>query len=164
MVRTRLLIPVIALGAGVLWGSTSTSAHDALSADGRKASTTQNFRIIIPAVLHILENSHPPSLLVAGTQTSRISAMQRMVLVTTLRKGFCMDLRLTQPRVADWKIQVGGSAGTWIEPSDGGYRLCANHAGRYELALQHGFGLKEGARGNLAPALDWPVGVSLAAP
>lgn len=165
MVRSRLLIPVIALCAGVLWGSTSTSAHDSLSADGRKAGTTQDFRIIIPEVLHILENSHPSSLTVAGTlMTPRISALQRVVLVSTLRKGFCMDLRLNQPQVADWQVQVGGSAGIWIEPLDGGYHLCAHHAGRYELALQHDFSLKDGARGNLAPALDWPVSMSLATP
>ena len=125
---------------------------------------SSNLAIIIPAVLRVIENSHPSSLPIADTQTSRISAMQRMVLVSTLGKGFCMDLRLTQSQLANWQIQVSGSTGTWIQPSEGGYRLCTGRAGRYELALQHAFSLKGGTRGNLAPALDWPVSMSLAAP
>lgn len=164
MARPRHLIPAIALCAGVLWGPTSASANDTLSADGRQASAVVNFSIIIPAVLRIIENSHPSSLPGADPQTSRISAMQRMVLVSTLRKGFCMDLQLTQRQLADWQVQLSGSAGTWIEPSEGGWRLCAGRAGRYELALQHDFSLKDGTRGKLAPALDWPVSISLTAP
>ena len=90
--------------------------------------------------------------------------LQRLVLVSTLGKGFCMDLRLTQQQLTDWQLRVSGSAGTRIEPSEGGYRLCVGRAGRYEVALQHDFSLKDGARQGLAPALDWPVNVSLASP
>lgn len=164
MAHARHFTPALALCSGVLWGPTPASAHEALSADGRQTSATLNFSIIIPAVLRIIENSHPPSLPVADPQTSRISAMQRMVLLSTLRKGFCMDLQLTQPQLADWQVQLSGSAGTWIQPSEGGWRLCTGRAGRYELALQHDFSLKDGPRGKLAPALDWPVNVSLSAP
>ena len=158
------LIPPIALCAAALWGPTSASANDTPSADGRQASAALNFSIIIPAVLRVIENSHPPSLPAADPQTSRVSARQRMVLVSTLRKGFCMDLQLTQRQLADWQIQVSGSAGTWLEPSNGGYRLCTGRAGRYELALQHDFSLKDGARGKPSPALDWPVNISFATP
>lgn len=159
-------ILAIALCTGVLATPTSASAAETLTVDGRQASAALNFTIIIPAVLRILENSHPSSLPMADMPASRVSAMQRMVLVSTLGKGFCMNLRLTQLEVADWQLRVSGSAGTWIEPSDGGYRLCARRAGRYELALQHDFSLKEkdGNRASPAAALDWPVNVSLATP
>lgn len=164
MAHAKHITPALALCAGVLWSPAPALAHETLSADGRQASAALNFSIIIPAVLRIIENSHPPSLPAADPQTSRISAMQRMVLVSTLRKGFCMDLQLTQPQLADWQVQISGSAGAWIQPSEGGYRLCSGRAGRYELALQHDFSLKDGTRGKLAPALDWPVNVSLSAP
>ena len=55
-----------------------------------------------------------------------------------------MDLRLTQQQLTDWQLSVSGSAGTRIEPSEGGYRLCVGRAGRYEVALQHDFSLKDG--------------------
>lgn len=164
MVHAKHFMTVIALCSCVLWAPSGASAHEVSSADGSKASALLDFSIIIPVVLRIIENSHPPLLPVADTQTSRISATQRMVLVSTLRKGFCMNLQLTRSQVSDWQLQVSGSAGTRIEPSEGGYRVCTNRAGRYDLALQHDFKLKDDTRGNFASALDWPVNVSLASP
>lgn len=158
------LIPVISLLAGLLWAPASASASESLSADGHRASAVANFSIIIPAVLRIVENSHPRLLPAADTKTSRISALQRMVLVSTLGKGFCMDLQLTRRQIADWQVQLSGSKGAWVQASEGGYRVCTSRAGRYELALQHDFSLKDDVRGALAPALDWPVSMSLAAP
>lgn len=146
-----------------LWAYSSASAHEALSVNESKAGALLDFSIIIPVVLRILENNHPPSLPVADA-TSRISATQRMVLMSTLRKGFCMNLQLTRAQVGEWQLRVSGSAGTRIEPSEGGYRVCTSHAGRYDLALQHDFKLRDGARENSALALDWPVNVSLASP
>jgi hypothetical protein len=164
MVHTNHFMTAIALCSGLLWAPSSVSAHEGSSSDGRKASAQLDFRIIIPVVLRIIENSHPPSLPVADTQTSRISTLQRMVLVTTLRKGFCMDLQLTRTQLTDWKLHVSGSADTRIESSEAGYRVCTNRAGRYDLALKHDFKLKDGTRENSAPALDWPINVSLASP
>ena len=120
--------------------------------------------IIIPTVLRIIEDHHPSSLPTTDAQTLRISARQKMVLVSTLRNGFCMELGLTHPLIVNWQVQVSGSPSSRIESSGGGYRLCGGHIGRYELSLQHEFGLKEAIRGSVAPAIDWPVSVSLAAP
>ncbi|MHB1199012.1 MAG: hypothetical protein ACYCZ6_05530 [Polaromonas sp.] len=158
------LIPVIALLAGLLWAPASASASERLSTDGRPASAAVNFSIIIPAVLRVIENKHPRSLPAADTQTSRISALQRIVLVSTLGKGFCMDLQLNRRQIADWQVQLSGSAGARVQASGGGYRVCTSRAGRYELALQHDFSLNDNVRGALAPALDWPVSMSLTAP
>lgn len=164
MAYARRIISAFVTGTVVLVSPVSAPAHEALGTDGQPVSTALRFNIIIPAVLRIIENRHPSSLPATDTQTLRISARQHMVLVSTLRKGFCMDLGLTHPLVVNWQVQVSGSASTWIESSVGGYRLCAGHAGRYDLSLQHEFGLKEVTRGSMAPAIDWPVSVSLAAP
>jgi hypothetical protein len=162
--RKKHLIPAIALSAGLLGVSTYDSFNRTPSTDSRKATAEIGIKVVVPAVLRITRDTHPLSLAAADAQTSSVSALQQMVLVSTLRQGFCMNLQLTQGKIASWQIQVSGSAGTWIEPSEGGYRLCANHSGRYDLALQHTFTLKDGLRENQTAAVDWPVSVSLAAP
>lgn len=164
MAPARHLIPAIVLSTNALWGATYASAHEALSTDGQQARSALDFSIIIPAVLRIVENSHPPSLPPADAQNSRIPVMQRIVLVSTLRRGFCMDLQLTQHLLTDWQLQVNGSTGVRIEASAGGYRLCMRRAGRHELALQHNFRLKEVARESPPATFNWPVNVSLASP
>jgi hypothetical protein len=164
MAFSRNLISAIALCAGALCNPLSALAHEAVSAGNHHAGTAINFAIVIPAVLRILENSHPLSLPMADTSDAHISVSQRLVLVSTLGKGFCMDLQLSQQQLTDWQLQVSGSASARIEPSAGGYRLCVGRAGRYEVALQHEFTLKDSARADGAAALDWPVLVSLATP
>jgi len=141
----------------------SSRAGEMLSVDKPQASATLNFAIVIRAVLRILENNHP-ALLSADMGTVSVSALQRMVLVSTLRKGFCMDLRLNPQQVADWQLSLSGSPGIRVEAADGGYRICTSHAGRFELALQHVFNLKTGqaAPRHQASALHWPVSMSLA--
>ena len=74
-----------------------------------------------------------------------------------------MDLRLTQPGMTGWQVLASGSTGVWIQPSEGGYRICANRAGRYDVALQHEFSLKDNRPASPAPALGWPVYMDLAA-
>lgn len=157
------LIPALALCAGVLWAPTPARANETLSVDGRPASAALSLSIIVPAVLRVIENSHPRALPAADVHIARVSALQRMVLVSTLGKGFCMDLQLNQRQVSDWQVQLSGSAGATIQAAEGGYRVCTRRAGRYELALQHDFSLKNDIRGALAPALDWPVSMSLSA-
>lgn len=154
------------LVVGLVCTSLSSRAGEMLSVDKPQASTTLDFAIVIPAVLRILENSHPAALLSADTAGSLISATQRMVLVSTLGKGFCMDLQLNQQQVAGWQLNVSGSAGTRVEAAEGGYRVCAMRPGRFELALQHAFSLKDHKPGTAAQAssLSWPVSVSLATP
>jgi hypothetical protein len=164
MAHARHLISAITLCAAALCSPTQTLAHESLNNDNRQAGAAVNFSIIVPAVLRILENSHPLSLPVTDTPSPRVSVLQRLVLVSTLGKGFCMDLQLTQQQLTDWQLKVSGSTGARIEPSEGGYRLCIGRAGRYEVVLQHDFHLKDGPRASLAPALGWPVHISLAAP
>jgi hypothetical protein len=159
-----LVFAIVAVCTGVLTTPTTAMASGTFSSDRQSSSATLNIRVLIPAILRILEESHPQSLPPADTKSSHISATQRMVLVSTLRKGFCLDLQLTQRQITDWQIRVSGSPGTWIEPSENGYHLCAGRAGRYEVALQHDFSLKDSLRGNVASAIEWPVSLNLSAP
>ena len=163
MAHHRLLIAALALGLGAGSFVSPALADGALSLDGHQTSSSLDFRIIIPPVLRVVENSYPPLLPAADVQTGRISALQRVVLVSTLRKGFCMDLRLTQPGMTGWQVLASGSTGVWIQPSEGGYRVCANRAGRYDVALQHEFSLKDNRPASPASALGWPVYMDLAA-
>jgi hypothetical protein len=163
MAHARHLISAITLCTAQLCNPTSALAHEALSTDGHHAAAAINFAVVIPAVLRILENSHPLSLPVADRPDAHISVSQRLVLLSTLGKGFCMELQLRQ-QLTDWQLRVSGSAGARIETSAGGYRLCVGRAGRYEVMLQHDFTLNDSARASQAAVLDWPVLVSLATP
>lgn len=131
-----------------------------------RQSLAVDFAIVIPAILRLLENEHPTRLHSLEETSSPISALQRVVLVSTMRSGFCMDLRLNQMRgghahVADWQVRLAtlsGAAATnaRVEAFDGGWRVCARRAGRFELALQHAFSLQPSLR---TPATNGPAGV-----
>ena len=159
----------LALCAGVLLVPVIARANQALSTDNQPVTAAVHVSIVIPPVLRILENSHPlalPPLDTLDTLAAHTSALQRMVLVSTLGKGFCMDLRLSQKQISNWQLKISGTLGAWLEPMLEGYRLCAARAGRYELTLQHDFFLKEKDRRRADPttALAWPVYVSFAMP
>lgn len=164
------------------------TSHDVPATTGnandlRKPSAV-NFAIVIPAMLRLLENDHPTSLPAFAEISSPISAQQRVVLVSTMKSGFCMDLRLNpmrgdQAHVADWQVQLAAlpnaaAARARVESVDGGWRVCARHAGRFELALQHAFSLQPSlktpttnslsARMGKTIAIDWPVALSLSTP
>jgi hypothetical protein len=160
-----LKFPAFALSCACLLPiSPAVLAGDTLTVEGLKAATAVDFSIIIPVVLRILENRHPLSLPITPTRASSISATQRMVLISTLGRGFCVDLQLSKLHISGWKVAVTGSAGTWVQPSSDGYRVCARQAGRYELALQHEFRLKPGDQDPGNSELQWPVSLSLATP
>ena len=72
-----------------------------------------------------------------------------------------------QQRVALVTGGMGGLGETIsTKLADGGYRVCALRPGRFELALQHAFSLKDRKAGAdaHAPNLSWPVSVSLVTP
>jgi hypothetical protein len=154
------------------------------STDVRKTDAV-DFAVVIPAILRLLENDHPAELQPLAGPAAPISALQRVVLVSTIRSGFCMDLRLNsltagQAQVADWKVQLAAlsgaaaASGARVEAFDGGWRVCTRRAGRFELALQHAFSMQPRAMAsgvNLAigttgqtASLGWPVAISLSTP
>jgi hypothetical protein len=149
---TAACMPVLAREALVIGSSTSSAAIQ--------------FAIVIPAILRIVENSHPAMLPIANLGSHRVVAVQKMVVISTLRGGFCMDLQVSRPAdQGDWNLKVRGN-GAWIEPGEAGYRLCAAKPGRYELMLQHDFSALYAAAesGSVNSGIAWPVNVSLANP
>ncbi len=167
---TRHLIPKPVLSLALLAcfaiSLPEARAEGALSADGRQTRSSLDFRIIIPPMLRLVENSYPALLPAADGPSGHVSALQRVVLVSTMRKGFCMDLRLAQTgggQMTDWQVQASGNTSVWVTPSDGGYRVCANRAGRYELALQHAFHVIGNPAVGTVPAVNWPVHLDLVA-
>lgn len=135
-------------------------AAGAFSSTSGTSSAALDFQVIIPQVLRILENSHPMALPPPDRQTSRISALQRLVLVSTLRGGFCMDLQMAGQQLSDWQVQISTGTGTWLQRASGGWQLCTARAGRYDVALQHDFN----AVGSTDQTRGWPVLVSLTTP
>jgi hypothetical protein len=142
-----------------------------------------DFAIVIPAILRLLENDHPAELHTLAGPTSPISVLQRVVLVSTLRSGFCMDLRLNpmrdaQAHITDWQVRLaalsGAAApGARVEAFEGGWRVCARRAGHFELALQHAFSWQPVQRTSAAntpaamgesTAIGWPVALSMTTP
>lgn len=157
-----------------------TAGHQ--SNDPRKSGAV-DFAVVIPALLRLLENDHPTRLHALGETSSPISALQRVVVVSTMRSGFCMDLRLDQmggeAPVADWQVRLaelsgGAAASARVEAFAGGWRVCARRAGHFELALQHAFSLQPSLRRPAAntltsaigetTAIGWPVALSLTTP
>jgi hypothetical protein len=116
----------------------AAQAESGFAPPGGKASAALDFRIIIPPVMRVLENSHPSELL--PDATGALSGQQRLVVVSNMKRGFCVSLRLPEPQRAGWRLQQTSELrGVWLEPVQDGYRLCASQAGRYTLDLQHAF-------------------------
>lgn len=150
--------------------TTPVAASTNADIDGRKASAAVNFTIIIPAVLRILDNEHPITLMAAqptaNAPTERLGAVQKITVVSTLRQGFCMDLRLSRGDIADWKMNLQSVANVWLESTADGYRMCTGRPGRHLLTLEHAFTWQpaDNRRVGAFNEMAWPVNVSLSAP
>lgn len=167
--KIRLAAFILCCG-GALGAHFSISANEVQSANSRQTMSSSRsalgLAVVIPTVLQIQENRHPLFLTSTAAPGSRISATQDIVLLTTLRRGFCVDLQLTNLQLVDWQLTVSGSTGTSIEPAGSGYRLCLARAGRYKLALQHSFSpnIRPDGASTAATEFVWPVGISLSTP
>lgn len=144
---TQRLTPALACLALLLAPAPGTA--EAMLATTGKASASLNFRIVIPPVMRVIENSHPP-------QVGQEMAEQRLVVLSNMKHGFCANLRLSDPAVTAWRLQTDAVEGVTLAPVAEGYRLCANGPGRYTLRLQHDFGTQRSA-------LIWPVQTELMA-
>ena len=124
-----------------------------------KASASLRFRIVIPPVMRVLENSHP-SQLQLNADGSAVTAEQRLVVVSNMKHGFCVALRQSDPQLSGWQLQASSADGNGatLEPIAEGYRLCTSRPGRYTLLLQHAF---EGTQFAARAALNWPVATEL---
>ena len=157
---TSALVVAVNAALGLVMQPAWANAN--LAKDGR-ATSALDFAIIIPPILRILENSHPSTLVFDDSGLlpgSPVTQIQKIVLISTLRSAVCMELRLVEAQIANWQVRLGGSAGVRIETTEGGYRLCTQRAGRYELALQHDFYQMQGRVTNI----NWPVSLSMSNP
>lgn len=146
LVFLTLAMPGTSIGESVLITGASNSG----------ASASVDIRIVVPPVMQVLENSHPSQLGVAVD--GQWSAQQKLVVMSTMKRGFCVTLRLATPEVDGWQLQTLQEGGTTLSPVADGYRLCTARAGRYTLLLQHAFAADNALSGQ---ALRWPVRTDL---
>lgn len=138
--------------AGAALLPASGQAESRFAPPGQGASASLNIRIVIPAVMQVLENSHPAEF--DGDQPVE----QRLVVLSNMRHGFCASLRLSDPAVAGWRLQADEVGGVTLQAVADGYRLCTRQPGRYTLRLRHAFGT-----GTQQAVLAWPVQTDLMA-
>lgn len=148
LVVLTLAVPGTSIGESVLiTGARSTGA-----------SASVDIRIVVPPVMQVLENSHPTQLGVSVD--GQWSAQQKLVVVSTMKRGFCVTLRLATPQVDGWQLETQQEGGATLDAVADGYRLCTTRAGRYTLLLQHAFATENPLAGD---ALRWPVRTDLTA-
>lgn len=144
--RALLLIPVMGIGENAL-------------ADPGKTSAAQEFRIVIPGVLLVLENRHPVSLI--ATADGDWSAQQQLVVASNMRRGFCVTLRVSDPEVQAWRLHTPQARGITLDTVQDGYRVCTSRPGHYTLLLHHEFDAT--AKRPTTGALRWPVKTDITA-
>lgn len=147
---TRLATALTALG--LLLAPLPGSAEATLTVGTGGASASLDFRIVIPPVMRVIENSHPAQ--ISGDQPVE----QRLVVLSNMKHGFCASLRIQDPSLAGWRLQTEEGSAATLQTAPDGYRLCVSRPGRYAFRLQHDFGstVAQAARA-------WPVQTDLMA-
>lgn len=152
MFRRSHFYPAWLAALSLLLTPLPAAAEAVLVTGAGKASAALNFRLVIPPVMRVIENSHPMQ--IDGVQPVE----QRLVVLSNMKHGFCASLRLNDPQLAGWRLKTEETGGVTLQPLADGYRLCANRPGRFTLRLQHEF-----APGPLQAAQTWPVQTELMA-
>jgi hypothetical protein len=86
-------------------------------------SAALDFRIVIPPVMRVLENSHSWQLN-AGADRGLIAA-QRVVVLSNIKHGFCVTLSLAMPGFDQWLVDVVPEPGVTAQAVASGKRLCS---------------------------------------
>lgn len=147
-----------ALAACALLLTPAISTGESMVTGRGNASAALDFRIIVPPIMRVLENSHPNEL--GAEAGGDWSGQQRLVVLSNMKRGFCVTLRMNHPQVGAWRLNAAQTDGVQLSPVSGGYRLCAPRAGRYTLLLDHEFDPAQTAAGG---ALRWPVQTDITA-
>lgn len=154
----RSLRPLLAcLTSSALLLAPAPSMGESVMVIQGKTGASLDFRIIIPPVMQVLENSHPRQL--DTFADGKVSAQQRLVVLSNMRGGFCVSLRRAAPQLGSWELQTAPQSGIQLSPAADGYSLCGTRPGRYTVLLQHHFGTSDGS----ANALNWPVQTDISA-
>jgi hypothetical protein len=156
---SRSMRPFIAcLAAGALLMAPAISVGESVVAGPSGASASLRISITVPAIMRVLENSHPVQMdpVVGGDW----SAEQRLVVLSNMKRGFCVTLRMNTSEVDRWRLQTEQTGGITLSPVSDGYRLCTPRPGRYTLLLQHEF---EASGNSTMQSLRWPVQTDISA-
>ena len=145
----RLTATVTSLA--MLLAPVAATAEGSVASPGGNANAALDFRIVIPPIMRVLENSHPQQLAAGGDGT--LGAEQRLVVLSNMKRGFCVQLRLGPPGLDGWQLDVTPEPGVTQQTTADGYRLCGTRPGRYTLVLQHRFGAATAPLAGTA----WPV-------
>lgn len=145
-------LTALAASLGLLLAPAASQAEAGFASGAPAASASLDFRIIIPPIMRVLENSHPGQL-DAGADGS-LGAPQRLVVLSNMKHGFCVTLRRATADLGQWQVDVAPEPGVTVQPAGDGWRLCSARPGRYTLQLQHRFG--QPADGTTT-SLAWPV-------
>lgn len=140
------------LAAAVCCAPATGLADGYFAPSGQNSSASLDFRIVIPPVMRVIENSHPTQ--IDGDQPVE----QRLVVLSNMKHGFCASLRVQDPALAGWRLQTDETGGVTLQAVDGGYRLCTSRPGRYTLRLQHDF-----SASSTQARVAWPVQTELMA-
>lgn len=127
-------------------------AEAALDHSGRGASARLNFVVKIPAVLRIIDNSHPSQLQANGDGVA--VAQQRLELQSNLKQGFCVLLRQPQVEGLQWSLEALSGSPATARPVQGGYHVCFRQPGRHVVNLQHSF---TAPTTNMPAVWSWPL-------
>ncbi len=149
---------LVCLTAGALLLAPASGMGESQAVNQHRASASIDIRIVVPPIMRVLENSHPSQLVpaVGGDW----SAEQRLVVLSTMKRGFCVTLRMNTSDVEAWRLQTEQSGGITLNPVSDGYRLCTPRPGRYTLLLQHEF---EASGNGDMQSLRWPVQTDITA-
>ncbi|MDO9149535.1 hypothetical protein [Hydrogenophaga sp.] len=121
----------------------------------RGASAALNIRLVFPPFVRVLENSHPQQ--INPDTDGSLHAEQKLVVMSNLKRGFCVTLRQIDPQLSGWQLQIAPQSGIQLSPVADGYHLCSAHPGRYTLLLQHQFASSPAG----SNALNWPIQTDL---
>jgi len=145
------------LAVGWLLTPATGMSESGLGGASRPASAALDFRIVIPPVMQVLENSHPRQL--EAFAAGEASALQRLVVVSNLKRGFCVSLQQDAAPPGTWEVQTAPQSGMQLSLVANGYRLCGSKPGRYTVLIQHRFRSSDAS----VNALNWPVRTDISA-
>lgn len=151
-------LSALAVSLGLVLAPAASQGEAQLTSSAPATSGALDFRIVIPPVMRVLENSHPPQL--TSDADGSLWGQQRLVVLSNMKRGFCVTLRLRSPDVDQWQVHAAPEPGVTVAASGQAYRLCSDRPGRYTMVLQHQFGAsaKPPAGGQV-----WPVQTDISA-
>ncbi len=153
-------LTAVATSLALVLAPVAAVAESRFAGNEPTASAALDFRIIIPAVMRVIENDHPMQL--APDADGAVSAQQRLTVLSNMKHGFCVSLRVAAPVAGGWRLDAAPEPGVRLEPAGDGYRLCSARPGRYQLVLQHRFSVA-GSPADPTSGLAWPVQTDITA-